>query len=73
MAAEYAWKRAMMKLKETLATLGMKCIGEMLGREEIDESSPSDVVRKDETNNQLGEQQGGSGKAAGLKQRNSQE
>ena len=30
MASEYAWKKAMVKLKETLATVGMKFIGEML-------------------------------------------
>jgi hypothetical protein len=36
MAAEYAWKRAMVKLKDTLATLGMGFIGEMLNRTDIE-------------------------------------
>lgn len=73
MAAEYAWKRAMMKLKETLATLGMKFIGEMLGREDIDEFTPVDVALTDYTTIQLAEQLGVIGNTAALKLRQSQE
>ena len=49
MAAEYAWKKAMVKLKETISTLGMKFIGEMLGREDIDEFSTIDTALTDYT------------------------
>ncbi len=73
MAAEYAWKKAMVKLKETIATLGMKFIGEMLGREDIDEYSTIDTALTDFTTIQLAEQLGVIGTTASLKLRQANE
>jgi hypothetical protein len=56
MAAEYAWKKAMTKLKETIATLGMRFIGEMIGRPDIDEYSTIDTALTDYTTIELAEQ-----------------
>nr|WP_320021726.1 hypothetical protein [uncultured Draconibacterium sp.] len=67
MASEYAWKKAMVKLKETIATLGMKFIGEMLGRPDIDEYSSIDTALTDYTTIQLAEQLGVIGNTAALK------
>ncbi len=39
MCAEFVWKRSMIKLKNMLEQLGLTFIGEMLGREDIDEYS----------------------------------
>src|SRR5438093_13363164 len=58
MAAEYAWKKAMVKLKETIFTLGMKFIGEMLERSDINESSSIENVLTDYNTIQLAEQLG---------------
>jgi hypothetical protein len=58
MAAEYAWKKAMTKLKETIATLGMRFIGEMIGRPDIDEYSTIDSALTDHTTIELAEQLG---------------
>lgn len=69
MAAEYAWKKAMVKLKETIATLGITFIGEMLNRNDIDEYSPIDSVLTDYTAIQLAEQLGVIGNTAALKLR----
>lgn len=73
MAAEYAWKKAMMKLKETIGTLGMKFIGEILGREEINEFTPIDTVLTDYSTIELAEQLGVIGNTAALRLRQSQE
>ncbi|WP_163035369.1 hypothetical protein, partial [Pseudomonas viridiflava] len=47
MGAEYTWRRAMVRLKSTLKTLGMGFIGEMLGDDDIDEFSNIDIVLND--------------------------
>nr|WP_320037797.1 hypothetical protein [uncultured Bacteroides sp.] len=73
MAAEYAWKKAIMKLKETIGTLGMEFIGEILGREDINEYTPIDSVLTDYTTILLAEQLGVIGNTAALKLRQSQE
>jgi hypothetical protein len=73
MAAEYAWKKAMVKLKETLATLGMKFIGEMLGRTDIDEYSNIDTALTDYATIELAEQLGVVSATAALKLRQSNE
>lgn len=73
MAAEYAWKKAMIKLKETLATLGTKFLGEMLGRTDIDEYTPIDMLLTDYIAIQLAEQLGVIGKTAALKLKQAQE
>jgi len=67
MAAEYAWKKAMVKLKDTIGTLGMTFIGEMLNRPDIDEYSPIDSILTDYSTIQLAEQLGVIGKTAALK------
>jgi len=69
MAAEYAWKNAMVKLKETMSTLGMKFIGEMLDRPDIDEYSTIDATLTDYTTIQLAEKLGVIGTTAALKLR----
>jgi hypothetical protein len=38
-AAEFVWKRGISKLRSTLASLGMRFVGEMLGRPDIDETT----------------------------------
>ena len=38
-AAEYVWRRGISKMRANLSNLGMKFVGEMLGRSDIDESS----------------------------------
>ncbi|NQX52268.1 hypothetical protein HQN86_01445 [Pedobacter panaciterrae] len=73
MAAEYAWKKAMVKLKETLATLGLRFIGEMLNRDDIDEYSLVDAVLTDYSAIQLAEQLGVVGTTAALKLRHCNE
>lgn len=73
MAAEYAWKKAIVKLKETISTLGMKFIGEMLGRTDIDEFSTIDSALTDYTTIQLAEQLGVIGTTAALKLRQANE
>ena len=73
MASEYAWKKAMVKLKETLATLGMKFIGEMLGRSDIDEYSNIDTALTDYSTIELAEQLGVISSTAALKLRHSNE
>lgn len=72
MAAEYAWKKAMMKLKESIASLGMKFIGEMLSRDDIDEFSTIDVLT-DYSTIQLAEQLGVIGITPALKLRQANE
>jgi len=67
MAAEYAWKKGMVKLKETISTLGMKFIGEMLGRSDINETSTIENVLTDHNTIQLAEQLGVIGTTASLK------
>ena len=73
MAAEYAWKKAMVKLKETIATLGIRFIGEMLNREDIDEYTPIESVLTDYTAIQIAEQLGVIGNTAALKLRHCNE
>lgn len=69
MAAEYAWKKAMVKLKETISTLGIRFIGEILNRDDIDEYTPIDSVLTDHAAIQLAEQLGVIGNTAALKLR----
>jgi len=73
MASEYAWKKAMTKLKETIATLGMKFIGEILGRDDINEFTPIDTVLTDYSTIILAEQLGVIGNTAALKLRQANE
>ncbi|HBD25443.1 hypothetical protein [Flavobacterium sp.] len=67
MAAEYAWKKAMTKLKETISTLGMKFIGEMIGRTDLDEYSTVETELTDYNTINLAEQLGVINSTAALK------
>lgn len=73
MAAEYAWKKAIVKLKETIATLGMNFIGELLHRDDLDEYTPIDSVLTDFATVQLAEQLGVISKTASIKLKHAQE
>lgn len=73
MAAEFAWKKAMTKLKETISTLGMKFIGELLNRDDIDEYSTVDTSLTDYSTINLAEQLGVIGTTAALKLRQANE
>lgn len=73
MAAEFAWKKAMTKLKETISTLGMKFIGELLNRDDIDEYSTVDTALTDYSTINLAEQLGVIGTTAALKLRQANE
>ena len=73
MAAEFAWKKAMTKLKETISTLGMKFIGELLNRDDIDEYSTVDTSLTDYSTIILAEQLGVIGSTAALKLRQANE
>ena len=73
MAAEYAWKKAMSKLKETISTLGLKFIGEMIGRNDIDEFSNIENELTDYTAIVLAEQLGVINSTAALKLKHSNE
>ncbi|WP_276135064.1 hypothetical protein [Polluticoccus soli] len=73
MAAEYAWKKAMVKLKETIGTLGMQFVGEMLNRTDIDETTPIDFAITDYSAIVLAEQLGVIGNTAALRLRHANE
>lgn len=73
MGAEYTWRRAMVRLKSTLKTLGMGFIGEMLNDEEIDEYSNIDIVLNDYSAISLAEQLGAINSTGALKLRHAQE
>ena len=47
MAAGHLWRRAMSKLRARLAKLGMRFLGEMLNRDDIDEDSSPESVLSD--------------------------
>ncbi|MGL1958292.1 MAG: hypothetical protein OCD00_13350 [Colwellia sp.] len=69
MGADYTWRRAMVRLKSTLKTLGMGFIGEMLNDDEIDEYSNIDLVLNDFSAINLAEQLGAINSTGALKLR----
>lgn len=73
MGAEYTWRRAMVKLKSTLKTLGMTFIGEMLNDDEIDEFSNIDMVLNDYNAINLAEKLGTINNTGALKLRHALE
>lgn len=73
MAVEYAWRKAISRLKEGLASLGMQFIGEMLGRTDITDSTPFETVLTEMQAIQLSEQLGLISPTAGLHLRHAQE
>ena len=58
MAAEFVWKRSIARLQGILQSLGMKFIGEMLGRNDIDEFSNVENVLTEYSTLKLSEQLG---------------
>lgn len=58
MVSEYVWKIAMSKLKESLSTLGMDFIGEMLERRDVNEFSAIDNVLTDYSTIELAQKLG---------------
>lgn len=58
MAVEFTWRRTISRLKESLASLGMQFIGEMLGRDDISDSTPYETVLTEFQAIQLSEQLG---------------
>lgn len=58
MATEYAWKKSMVKLKETLGGLGADFIGDMLDRKDIDEFAVLENVLSDSDAIKIAEQIG---------------
>ncbi len=73
MGAEYTWRRAMVRLKSTLKTLGMSFIGEMLNDDDIDEYSNIDIVLNDYSAINLAEQLGAINSTGALKLRHALE
>ncbi|MEE3507584.1 MULTISPECIES: hypothetical protein [unclassified Pseudomonas] len=73
MGAEYTWRRAMVRLKSTLKTLGMGFIGEMLNDDDIDEYSNIDIVLNDYSAINLAEQLGAINSTGALKLRHALE
>lgn len=73
MGAEYTWRRAMVRLKSTLKTLGMGFIGEMLNDDDIDEYSNIDIVLNDYSAISLAEQLGAINSTGALKLRHALE
>jgi hypothetical protein len=69
MAVEYTWKKTITRLKESLSTLGMQFIGEMLGRADITDNTPFENAITDFQAIQLSEQLGLLNPTAGLKLR----
>ena len=47
MGTEFIWRKSMARLKSTISTLGMKFVGEMLDRKDIDEFSSAENVLTD--------------------------
>jgi len=58
MGAEFVWRRAMSRLRQTIGTLGMEFVGEMLGREDLTNSSSPEVALTDSETIRLAEQLG---------------
>lgn len=69
MGAEYTWRRAMVRLRSSLKSLGMSFIGEMLGDEDIDEFSNIEMVLNDYNTISLAEHLGTINSTGALKLR----
>ncbi len=73
MAVDFAWGKTISRLKETLASLGMQFIGEMMGRSDITDSTPYESVITEIQTIQLAEQLGLLTGTAALHLRHAQE
>lgn len=71
MGAEYTWRKSMIRLKSSLKSLGMTFIGEMLGKDDIDEFSNIDTVLNDYSAISLAEHLGAVNATGALKLRQS--
>lgn len=71
MASQYAWTKAMAKLKKSLMTLGLDFIADILRRTDIDEYSSPDEVLTEKAAIDIAEQLGVIGKTAAFKLRQS--
>lgn len=58
MAAEYAWKKAILKLRNSLSSLGMDFIAEFVQREDVDEFTPIENVLTERATIDLAERLG---------------
>lgn len=73
MAAEYAWKKAIIKLRGSLADLGMDFIAEFVQRDDIDEYTPIENVLTERATIDLAERLGVINSTGALHLRQAQE
>ena len=73
MAAEYAWKKAIIKLRNSLADLGMDFIAEFVQRDDIDEYTPIENVLTERATIDLAERLGVINSTGALHLRQAQE
>ncbi len=58
MGAEFVWRRAMTRLRQTIGGLGMDFVAEMLGRTDLDDSSSAEAALTDVDTIRVAEQLG---------------
>lgn len=73
MAAEYAWKKAIIKLRSSLADLGMDFISEFVQRDDVDEYTPIENVLTERATIDLAERLGVINSTGALHLRQAQE
>lgn len=73
MAAEYAWKKAIVKLRNSLANLGMDFIAEFVQRDDVDEYTPIENVLTERATIDLAERLGVINSTGALHLRQAQE
>lgn len=73
MAAEYAWKKAIIKLRNSLANLGMDFIAEFVQRDDVDECTPIENVLTERATIDLAERLGVINSTGALHLRQAQE
>lgn len=73
MAAEYAWKKAIVKLRNSLADLGMDFIAEFVQRDDVDEYTPIENVLTERATIDLAERLGVINSTGALHLRQAQE
>ena len=73
MAAEYAWKKAIIKLRSSLADLGMDFISEFVQRDDLDEYTPIENVLTERATIDLAERLGVINSTGALHLRQAQE
>lgn len=73
MAAEYAWKKAIIKLRNSLADLGMDFIAEFVQRDDVDEYTPIENVLTERATIDLAERLGVINSTGALHLRQAQE